>query len=59
MIQYFVRRLGGLPCACLQIDEANVPGNPVDAPLAAAAINRVLDAVKVLGVGRVRYVHPD
>ena len=35
-----VRRL---PCACLQVDEANVPGNPSDAPLAAAAINRVLD----------------
>jgi 5-methyltetrahydropteroyltriglutamate--homocysteine methyltransferase len=34
----------GLPCACLQIDEANIPGNPADGALAAAAINRVLDA---------------
>jgi 5-methyltetrahydropteroyltriglutamate--homocysteine methyltransferase len=34
----------GLPCACLQIDEANIPGNPSDGPIAAAAINRVLDA---------------
>jgi len=34
----------GLPCACLQIDEANIPGNPSDAGIAAAAINRVLDA---------------
>src|SRR5690349_16415296 len=34
----------GLPCACLQIDEANVPGNPEEGPLAAEAINRVLDA---------------
>jgi 5-methyltetrahydropteroyltriglutamate--homocysteine methyltransferase len=34
----------GLPCACLQVDEANVPGNPEDGPLAAKAINRVLDA---------------
>jgi 5-methyltetrahydropteroyltriglutamate--homocysteine methyltransferase len=34
----------GLPCACLQVDEANVPGNPEEGPLAAAAINRVLDA---------------
>lgn len=34
-----------LPCACVQIDEANIPGNPDDAPLAAAAINTVLDAV--------------
>lgn len=34
----------GLACDCLQIDEANVPGNPGGGPLAAAAINRVLDA---------------
>jgi 5-methyltetrahydropteroyltriglutamate--homocysteine methyltransferase len=34
----------GLPCSCLQVDEANVPGNPSDGPLAAEAINRVLDA---------------
>jgi 5-methyltetrahydropteroyltriglutamate--homocysteine methyltransferase len=33
-----------LPCDCLQIDEANIPGNPDDAPLAAEAINRVLAA---------------
>ena len=36
----------GLPCACVQVDEANVPGNPADAPLAARAMNRVLDAVE-------------
>ncbi len=35
-----------LDCACVQVDEANVPGNPVDGPLAARAINRILDAVK-------------
>jgi 5-methyltetrahydropteroyltriglutamate--homocysteine methyltransferase len=34
----------GLPCACLQVDEANVPGNPSEGPLAARAINKVLDA---------------
>ncbi len=34
-----------LPCACVQIDEANIPGNPGDAPLAAKAINIVLDAI--------------
>jgi 5-methyltetrahydropteroyltriglutamate--homocysteine methyltransferase len=34
-----------LPCACVQVDEANIPGNPADGPLAAQAINRVLDAV--------------
>jgi 5-methyltetrahydropteroyltriglutamate--homocysteine methyltransferase len=36
----------GLRCACVQIDEANIPGNPADGPLAAEAINRVLDAVR-------------
>ena len=36
-----------LPCACVQVDEANIPGNPADGPLAADAINRVLDAVRV------------
>ncbi|MCG3178430.1 MAG: hypothetical protein BIFFINMI_00757 [Phycisphaerae bacterium] len=35
----------GLPAACIQVDEANIPGNPSDAPLAGEAINRVLDAV--------------
>ncbi|MBI4579853.1 MAG: cobalamin-independent methionine synthase II family protein [Planctomycetes bacterium] len=35
----------GLPCACIQVDEANVPGSPERADLAAGAINRVLDAV--------------
>jgi 5-methyltetrahydropteroyltriglutamate--homocysteine methyltransferase len=35
----------GLSADCVQIDEANVPGNPADGPLAAEAINRVLDAV--------------
>jgi 5-methyltetrahydropteroyltriglutamate--homocysteine methyltransferase len=28
------------------VDEANIPGNPEDGPLAAEAINRVLDAVR-------------
>lgn len=36
----------GLPCACLQVDEANIPGNPADGPLAARAINIVLDSFK-------------
>ncbi len=36
-----------LPCACVQVDEANVPGSPENAPLAAEAINRILDKVKV------------
>ena len=33
-----------LDCTCLQIDEANIPGNPKDGPRAAEAINIVLDA---------------
>ena len=33
----------GCPCSCLQVDEANIPGNPEHGPLAAEAINRVLD----------------
>ena len=32
------------PCECLQVDEANIPGSPEHGPLAAEAINRVLDA---------------
>jgi 5-methyltetrahydropteroyltriglutamate--homocysteine methyltransferase len=36
----------GLPCACVQVDEANIPGNPADGPLAARAINIVLDQIK-------------
>jgi len=35
-----------LQCDCVQVDEANIPGNPADAPIAAEGINRVLDAVK-------------
>lgn len=34
-----------LDTSCIQIDEANIPGNPADSLLAAKAINRVLDAV--------------
>src|SRR5438445_2087526 len=45
-------QVGELSCACVQVDEANIPGNPADAPLAAAAINRVLDAVREGRAGR-------
>ncbi len=37
------QQVAQLPCACLQVDEANISGNPSDGPIAAAAINRVLD----------------
>ncbi|MBI1787619.1 MAG: cobalamin-independent methionine synthase II family protein [Acidobacteria bacterium] len=34
-----------LPCACLQVDEANLTGNPEDWQLAARSMNEVLDRV--------------
>lgn len=40
-------QVADLPCACVQVDEANVPGSPEHAPIAQAAINRVLDKVTV------------
>jgi 5-methyltetrahydropteroyltriglutamate--homocysteine methyltransferase len=44
LAEVLAQQVAGLPCDCLQVDEANIPGNPSDAPLAAAAMNRVLDA---------------
>ena len=43
--QVLADQVRGLPCACVQIDEANIPGNPADGPLAARAINTVLDSI--------------
>jgi 5-methyltetrahydropteroyltriglutamate--homocysteine methyltransferase len=40
-------QVGDLPAACIQVDEANIPGSPEGAPVAQAAINRILDAVRV------------
>jgi 5-methyltetrahydropteroyltriglutamate--homocysteine methyltransferase len=40
-------QMSDLDIACVQIDEANVPGNPEYAPIAQAGINRVLDSVEV------------
>ena len=40
-------QVDALPCAVVQVDEANVPGSPEHAPLAAEAINRILDKVQV------------
>src|SRR5262252_5827506 len=34
------QQVAGLPCDCLQVDEANIPGNPEDGALAAESINR-------------------
>ena len=43
--EVLARQVRDLPCECVQVDEANIPGNPEDWPLAAKAINLVLDAV--------------
>jgi 5-methyltetrahydropteroyltriglutamate--homocysteine methyltransferase len=43
--EVLAQQVRGLPAACIQVDEANIPGNPSDAPLAAAAMNVVLDAI--------------
>ena len=43
--QVLADQVRGLPCSCIQIDEANIPGNPADGPLAARAINAVLDSI--------------
>jgi 5-methyltetrahydropteroyltriglutamate--homocysteine methyltransferase len=40
-------QVADLPCSCIQVDEANVPGSPQHGPLAQAAINRILDQVTV------------
>lgn len=40
-------QVGDLPCACVQVDEANIPGSPEGGPIAQAAINRILDRVRV------------
>ena len=34
-----------LAAHCVQVDEANIPGNPKDGPLAAASMNLVLDRI--------------
>jgi 5-methyltetrahydropteroyltriglutamate--homocysteine methyltransferase len=38
-------QVGELPCACVQVDEANIPGSPEGAPIAQKAINRILDKI--------------
>jgi 5-methyltetrahydropteroyltriglutamate--homocysteine methyltransferase len=39
-------QIRAIPAACIQVDEANIPGNPADAPLAAKAMNVLLRAVQ-------------
>jgi 5-methyltetrahydropteroyltriglutamate--homocysteine methyltransferase len=44
--EVLAEQVGFLDAAVIQIDEANLPGHPEEWPWAAAAINRVLDAVR-------------
>lgn len=39
-------QVGELAAEVVQVDEANLPGNPVDGPLAARAINHVLESAR-------------
>ncbi len=45
LAEVLAAQVRGLPAACIQVDEANIPGNPSDGPLAAASMNVVLDAI--------------
>jgi 5-methyltetrahydropteroyltriglutamate--homocysteine methyltransferase len=45
--EVLAEQCGELPCACVQVDEANIPGSPEGAPVAQKAINLMLDQVKV------------
>ena len=47
LAQVLAAQLAGLDCACVQVDEANITGNPSDAELAARSINLLLDHVTV------------
>jgi 5-methyltetrahydropteroyltriglutamate--homocysteine methyltransferase len=40
------RQVRNIDAAVIQVDEANLPGSPEDGPLAAAAINHVLDGAR-------------
>ncbi|MEW5976076.1 MAG: cobalamin-independent methionine synthase II family protein [Acidobacteriota bacterium] len=45
--EVLARQVKDLPCSCVQVDEANITGNPSDGRLAAKAINTVLRQVQV------------
>jgi len=46
MAEVLRRQVQAIDAAVVQVDEANLPGAPADGPLAAEAINRVLDGVR-------------
>src|ERR1035437_3509436 len=39
LAEILAQQVPELPCQCIQIDEANIPGNPDHGPIAAEAIN--------------------
>ncbi len=45
LAQVLAEQVADLPCACVQIDEANITGTPHSGPLGARAINLVLDGI--------------
>jgi 5-methyltetrahydropteroyltriglutamate--homocysteine methyltransferase len=47
LAEVLAKQVIGLPCACVQVDEANIPGSPKDGGLAAKAINLILGQVQV------------
>ncbi len=47
MARVLASQVAELPCSCVQVDEANITGNPGDGFLAARAINLMLDQVSV------------
>jgi 5-methyltetrahydropteroyltriglutamate--homocysteine methyltransferase len=47
LAEVLAAQVADLPCACVQVDEANIPGSPENAPLALKAINCILDAIGV------------
>jgi 5-methyltetrahydropteroyltriglutamate--homocysteine methyltransferase len=45
LAEILAAQVAELECAGVQVDEANLPGNPEDGALAARAVNRILDMV--------------
>ncbi len=43
LAEVLAAQVGDLASDCVQVDEANIPGNPKDAPIAQRAINIILD----------------
>ena len=44
--EVLAEQVSDLSCTCIQVDEANITGNPDDGEIAAKAINRILDSIK-------------